>query len=294
MSHIVVGFDGSTAAAAAVRWAARQAALRNTGLTVVHCSMWPAFTHDLGPVPGIADSGLRHAAEAVAAEGAAVARDESPGVAVSTVVKYGWSAGLLREASDGAALLVVGSRGIGGFMGLLIGSVSLELAATADCPVAVIRQEARTAGPVVVGVDAGHAGTAQADAWQWEDAVRQAGILATLTEAPLRIVSVQSRHSGRHGPAAAGPQRPEEVLDDVERTARRWFPALEVRSQMLTGNSAAGTLLEASRDAAAIVVGTHGRGVVKGSIGSTAHAVLHHASCPVLVVRPVTAQASPG
>ena len=80
--------------------------------------------------------------------------------------------------------------------------------------------------------------------------------------------------------------RPEDLLDDVVRATRRWAPDLDVQTRLLTGASLAGTLLDAARDASAIVVGTHGRGVVRGSIGSTAHAVLHHAGCPVLVVRP--------
>ncbi|MFJ5958931.1 universal stress protein [Paenarthrobacter sp. NPDC092416] len=280
MGTIVTAYDASPEAATAVRWAARQASLRNDKLTVVHCSIWPAFTHDLGPVPGIADSGLRHAAEAVLAEGADIAREESPDVPVTTVLKYGWAAGLLRDVAGGsdAAMLVVGSRGIGGFMGLLVGSVSLELAATADCPVAVIREAAHPDGPVVVGID-----TALP---HWEPIVRQACTLATLTGASLEIVHVHAKHGGRRHLTPPMPHRPEEVLDDVERTVRRWSPVIDVRTHTLTGTSTSGTLLDAARDASAIVVGAHGTGVVRGSMGSTAHAVLHHALCPVVVVRP--------
>ncbi|NYD79701.1 universal stress protein [Arthrobacter cupressi] len=292
MGRILVGFDGSPASATAVRWAARQALLRKADLAVIHCSMWPAVTHDLAPVPGIADSGLRHAAEAVLAEGAVIARDESPDVAVSTVLKYGWPAVLLRDASAGADMLVVGSRGIGGFMGLLVGSVSLELAATADCPVAVIRETEHPGGAVVVGIDALRFGSAPASKRLWEEVARQACVLATLTESPLQIVYVQPRHGVWHrSTAPTGPHRPEDLLEDIARTVRRWSPALEVSTRILAGTSAAGTLLEASRAAGTVVVGTHGHGVVRASVGSTAHAVLHHAQCPVLVVRPAGAAA---
>jgi len=284
-AQIVAGYDGSAEAAAAVRWAARQASLRDAGLAVVHCSLWPAFTHDLGPVPGIAGSGLRHAAEAVLAEGAALAREASTDLPVSPVLKYGWPASVLRELSSDAGMLVVGSRGIGGFMGLMVGSVSLELAATADCPIAVIRGTGQEGGPVVVGVDADDRG--QEDPPQWEPAVRQACALATSTGSELRVVHVQHKHGGRHRAAVSAEAiRPEDLLDDVVRATRRWAPDLDVQTRLLTGASLAGTLLDAARDASAIVVGTHGRGVVRGSIGSTAHAVLHHAGCPVLVVRP--------
>ncbi|KRE80426.1 universal stress protein [Arthrobacter sp. Soil762] len=181
MDHLVVGYDGSSEAGPAVRWAARQASLRGGELHLVHCSLWPALTHDLGPVPGVADSGLRHAAEAIVAEGAGYAHAEVPGLTITTGLMYGWAAENLRKLSSGATMLVVGSRGLGGFMGLLVGSVSLELASTAACPVAIVRTGEHPNGPVVVGIDVE----------EWEPALRHACTLATLFETTLRVIHVR-------------------------------------------------------------------------------------------------------
>jgi nucleotide-binding universal stress UspA family protein len=199
---IVVGYDGSVEAGQAVRWAARQAACRNWVLDVVHCSLWPLLTHNLGPVEGIADSGLQHYAEAARDEGLAHAAEAAPGLHVRPVLRYGWPGQHLREASAGSAMLVVGSRGIGGFMGLLVGSV------------------------------------------------REACALATATGAGLLVVHVIRTHFALGRPGIA---------------------STEDR--------------EAARGAALIVVGSKGQGLVPGTVGSTAHAVLHHARAPVLIAR---------
>ncbi|MCZ9881754.1 universal stress protein [Arthrobacter sp. B2a2-09] len=280
--EIIVGYDGSAEAVPAIRWAARQAAQRNCGLHLVHSSLWPAITHDLGPVPGVEGSGLRRAAEDILTEGVALAHDAIPGLAVKTTLFYGWPAENLRAVSTGAALLVVGTRGAGGFMGLLIGSVSMELAATADCPVAVIRAGEHPEGPVVVGVDFD----------DWELPLRHACNLATLAGTPLRVVHVRKEHwIPRHLQDAAistqdqAEPRVQTLLDSAARSAHETIPGLDLHIRSPIGTSIPGTLLAESQDASIIVVGTKGHGLVRGTIGSTAHAVLHHATCPILIVR---------
>ncbi|GAB2730873.1 universal stress protein [Arthrobacter bambusae] len=280
--EIIVGYDGSAEAVPAIRWAARQAAQRNCGLHLVHSSLWPAITHDLGPVPGVEGSGLRRAAEDVLTEGVARVNDAVPGLAVKTTLFYGWPAEHLRTLSTGAALLVVGTRGAGGFMGLLIGSVSLELAATADCPVVVVRGGEHAGGPVVVGVDFD----------DWELPLRHARTLAALAGAPLRVVHVRKNHwiprpipdEGIQTRDQAEP-RVQALLDSAARNAHETIPGLDLQIRSPIGTSIPGTLLAEAQDASVIVVGTRGRGLVRGTIGSVAHAVLHHASCPVMVVR---------
>ncbi|GAA5198219.1 universal stress protein [Arthrobacter gyeryongensis] len=280
--EIIIGYDGSAAAVPAVRWAARQAAQRNCGLHLVHSTLWPAITRDLGPVPGVEGSGLRRAAEDILAEGVARIHEAVPGLAVKTTLFYGWPAEHLRKLSSGAELLVVGTRGAGGFMGLLIGSVSLELAATADCPVAVIRGGEHLGGPVVVGVDFD----------DWELPLRQACKLAALAGAALRMVHVRKKHwFPRPVPAAGisaqGPEEPrvQALLDAAERSAHETFPGLDLDIRSPIGTSIPGSILAEAEDASIIVVGTQGHGLIRGTIGSTAHAVLHHATCPVLLVR---------
>ncbi|MCX2749602.1 universal stress protein [Arthrobacter sp. MI7-26] len=280
--EIIVGYDGSAAAVPAVRWAARQAAQRNCRLHLVHSTLWPAITHDLGPVPGVEGSGLRRAAEDILTEGVARVHDAVPGLAVKTTLSYGWPAEHLRTLSSGAALLVLGTRGAGGFMGLLIGSVSLELAATADCPVAVIRGGENLGGPVVVGVDVD----------DWELPLRHACNLAALAGAALRVVHVRKKHwIPRPNPDAAvstqdqAEPRVQALLDTAARSAHETIPDLDLQIRSPIGTSIPGSILAEAQDASIIVVGTKGRGLVRGTIGSAAHAVLHHASCPVLVVR---------
>ncbi|WP_087872559.1 universal stress protein [Arthrobacter globiformis] len=275
---IVVGYDGSVEAGQAVRWAARQAACRNWGLDVVHCSLWPLLTHDLGPVEGIADSGLQHYAEAVRDEGLAHAAEAAPGLQVRPVLRYGWPGQHLREASAGSAMLVVGSRGIGGFIGLLVGSVSLELAATAACPVAVIRADDHPDGPVVVGVDS--SGSAAA--------LREACALATATGAGLRVVHVLRTHFALGRPGIGSTEDREaagHILQSAVAQVRALAPETPVEQELTEDTSVPRALLKAARGAAVTVVGSKGQGLVRGTVGSTAHAVLHHARGPVLIAR---------
>jgi nucleotide-binding universal stress UspA family protein len=273
--NIVVGYDGSVESGQAVRWAARQAVLRGYGLHLVHCSLWPLLTHDLGPVPGVADSGLERSGEIALDEGLALAKDEAPALDIKTNLLYGWAPEHLLKLSAGEVLLVVGSRGIGGFMGLLVGSVSLELAATASCPVAVIRADDHPEGRVVVAVDS--SGSASA--------LKDACVLASLTGANLTVVHVQ------HAPAGFKRLRDpdgdsQELLDSILHSARETAPGISIEGQLLTDTSIPRAILEAARGASITVVGTKGHGLIRGTIGSTAHAVLHHAKGPVLISRP--------
>lgn len=274
---IVVGYDGSAQAAQAVRWAAEQAALRNRPLHLVHCSLWPLPTHDLGPVPGVADSGLERSAQVTVEEGLAHAKHAAPGVEVRTSVLYGWPSVHLPKISAGEEMLVVGSRGIGGFVGLLVGSVSLEMAATATCPVAVIRSDEHPDGPVVVALDSSGSTAALEDACT----------VAAVTGANLIIVHVVHAPAGYRllrDPVDAYPAA-EALLDSAVSTARDLAPGTTVERRLLTDTSIPRAILNASRGARLTVVGTKGHGLIKGTIGSTAHAVLHHAQGPMLISR---------
>lgn len=274
---IVVGYDGSAQAAQAVRWAAVQAALRNRPLHLVHCSVWPELTDDLAPVPGIQGSGLDRAAQVTVEEGVAHAEQAAPGVEVRTSLLIGWPREQLPKISVGEEMLVVGSRGVGGFLGLLVGSVSLKMAATAACPVAVIRSDENPDGPIVVAIDNSGATSALEDACT----------VATATGATLIVVHVQ------HAPAGyrllrdpVDPQRSaESLLDSAVGAVRDMASGITVEGRLLTDTSIAKAILTASEGARLTVVGTKGHGLIKGTIGSTAHAVLHHAKGPVLVSR---------
>jgi nucleotide-binding universal stress UspA family protein len=144
--RIVAGVDGSPPSQAALRWAVRQARL--TGATVDAVTAWriPAAMTGYGwaPVPLTDCSDMEPLAQRVVDQ--AVADAISPGdPPVSGRIVQGFPGQVLVDASDGAALLVVGSRGHGGLSGALLGSVSQHCVHHAHCPVVVIRGDAATA-----------------------------------------------------------------------------------------------------------------------------------------------------
>jgi len=274
---IVVGYDGSEESNRAVQWAAKHAILRDCSLHVVHCSLWVLLSHNRGPVPGVADSGLERAAQKVLEEGMALATETAPGLEVHTTLLHGMPRDHLAHVSVGAEMLVLGSRGLGGFMGLLVGSVSLEMAATAECPVAVIRADDHPEGPVLLAVD--HSGS--------QAALDDACLFAAATGADLMIVHVLHEPEGYRRlrePVEAYPDA-EAMLDSVMSRARHKAPGITVGGELLVDASFSRAVVKASQGARITVVGTKGHGLIKGTIGSTAHAVLHHAHSPVLVSR---------
>jgi len=274
---IVVGYDGSEPAAVAVRWAAKEAARRKVPLRLVHCTLWPLLTKNLGPVPGIKDSGLQHAAENTLQEGVDHASQAAPEVEVLTSLLPGSPSVHLARISAGQEMLVLGSRGLGGFMGLLIGSVSLEMAATASCPVAVIKAGGDPDGPVVVAVDDPGSTAALEDACTAAAAAGARVVIIHVRTVPAGYRLVRDPID----PGAAA----EALLDSAVAKAQEMAPGLTVERRLLTDSSVPRAIVHASQGARLTVVGTKGHGLITGSIGATAHAVLHHAQGPVLVSR---------
>jgi nucleotide-binding universal stress UspA family protein len=135
--RIVVGVDGSASSLDALAWAARQAALTSAGLEVVMTWEWPDSYGWAVPVPDDFDpeSTVRRTLE----DALAPVRAASPGLPIEEKVVNGHPAPVLVEASKDADLLVVGSRGHGEFVGMLLGSVSEYCAGHAQCPVLVHR-----------------------------------------------------------------------------------------------------------------------------------------------------------
>ncbi|KRE81743.1 universal stress protein [Arthrobacter sp. Soil763] len=270
---VAVGYDGSESSQLAVRWAAEHAAVRGMSLRVVHAWVWPMFTKDLGPVQGVAGSGLRHSAETILAEGIGLARGVDPGLDVDGVMEAGLPAQVLRLAAKDAALLVVGSRGMGGVLGHLAGSVCLDLAGSAPCPLMVIRRPQLPGKPIAVGVDAAPESSA---------VVAQAAALAAAVGGALHLIHVDQ--DGNRAPAHGRhtPLRGAELLDYAVEEARRLNPDLAVTGALAEGRAAGRELVEAAEDADVLVLGTHRR---EGGIGNTVSAVLHKAACNVLITR---------
>ena len=282
---IVVGVDGSEQSTAAVRWAAHEAHRRHTQLRVVHAWVWPLYRVPLGPAPGAPPgAGLRAAAESVLAAACSTAHAVAEDLPVETSLEVGNSVSVLLRAAEGAALLVVGNRGLGGFTGLLLGSTGIAVSARARCPVVVVRGNEHGGGPVVVGIE-GSANTDTVLGCAIEEAsLRRAGLLLVHSF----TISLERHHLDARGYAdavAEGRDHGQALLDAAVEQLANDAPDLTVTVR-LTDRSAAHQLVDASTSAQLVVVGSHGACQVAGLlVGSTAHALIHHSSCPVLLSR---------
>lgn len=284
---IVVGVDGSNESLAAVRLAVAEAAWRRRPVRLVHAFVWPLLGVPLGPAPGApTGGGLRADADRLVAEAADHASKVDPDVPITAEVVPGAPAPVLLHEAKAAELLVIGDRGLGGFTGLLVGSVAVQLVAHAACPVLVARGEPRPGGAVVVGVDGSTTSTAAVDFAMAAAERRGTGVLAV--------------HAWTH-PVAAGPG---DLLPPVYDPVTVTEEALRVLAEALAGRAErypdvpvrrevvhrrpAGALVDRSDGAAMLVVGARGRGGFAGLLlGSVSQAALHHARCPVAVVRRV-------
>ncbi|HEY7042252.1 MAG TPA: universal stress protein [Nocardioidaceae bacterium] len=139
--RIVVGVDASEGSAVALRWALEEARLRGSTVEVVHAWHYPYLASC--DITGMAPAGLSlgdlEAGERAVLDRAVAAGGTAPeGVTVNPILADGGAAEVLLEAAVGADLLVVGSRGHGGFAGLLLGSVSEHCVHHSPCPVVVV------------------------------------------------------------------------------------------------------------------------------------------------------------
>ncbi len=137
--RIVAGVDGSLSSVSALRWAARQAALTGAAVDAVIAWQYPAAGYGWAPTGMEGTFDFKENAEKIVADAIGNAVDPGSGIPVRARVVEGIPAQVLLDASDGADLLVVGSRGHGGFAQALLGSVSQHCVHHAHCPVVVIR-----------------------------------------------------------------------------------------------------------------------------------------------------------
>ncbi|BBG01666.1 MULTISPECIES: universal stress protein [Pseudonocardia] len=279
---VVCGVDGSGQALAAVRWAAQDARDRDLPLRLL------AATGPLegtgGPAPIGAADRTRRAGELAARnlqDAVVVAREILPADRITTAVAETSAVTALHQESARAHLLVLGDRGRGGFAELLAGSVAVGTAATARCPVVVLRGMHTPGGPVVVGVD----GSGPS-----ETALGVAFAEARLRRAPLVALhawsdDVSDPYVGLLVDSEAALAAERCTLDEA---LARWtgaFGDVEVRSEMVR-DGASRALVAASAGARLVVVGSRGRGGIAGLLlGSVGRVLLHHAHCPVLVAR---------
>ncbi len=281
---VLVGVDGSEWSNDAVRWAADEARHLDVPLHIVHAWMWPLYHVQLGPPPGAPPgAGLRAQAERVLSEAAQLARATSPETSVEPTLATGPAAAELIQSAADARMLVVGHRGLGGFSGLLLGSVGVTVTARAPCPVVVVRGEWAQRKHIVVGIDGSPQSHLALVTAFGEAARRQAPLLVVHAWAmPLRTQG----DDRDYGSELTRGEREGRLLAEREASrASAGFP--NVVYEVTVGDRSAGAeLVDATQDAQLVVVGSRGVGAFRGLLlGSTAHALLHHAACPVLVVR---------
>jgi nucleotide-binding universal stress UspA family protein len=282
--RVVVGVDGSDTSLIAVQWAANEARLRGCGLTLVASISPPVSAAGFGPAyPPALDliGSMQTQAQSMLDEVSASFGD----IDVLTHVEVGSPSGVLIQASEHAAMVVLGSRGRGGFKGLLLGSVGAQVASHTDCPSIIIRSAPRTdAKQVVVGIDESPAAQAAvAFAFDFADRHSCEVIAVHAWDIPAYDLLVV--------PNAPVPVALTDVADDEIRLAaevlagfRTDFPNVRVQERLVR-SSAVDALLNASTDAALIVVGTRGHGPAVGALlGSVSNGVLHKAQVPVAVV----------
>lgn len=271
---VVVGYDGSDVSRRAVLWAAQHAAATRLPLVVMHCWMKPSHALEFGSGIESKDRTLQAAAERTAAEGLDLAKQSEPGVNTSVHLIVGHPSEVFTQASKEASLLVTGSRGLGGFKGLLIGSVSLHLAASASCPVAVVREERLGRGGILVSVD----GSPQSD-----KALLFAADLATSRQVPLHLLHV--RPYSRY--AISRPPVSESGSDPVIRHALGLLPPdidVTIIEDSLAGPTVPRIIVLHARKASCVVLGAKGRNTLDVRLGSTVHAVLHYDQGNTIIV----------
>lgn len=300
---IVVGVDGSDQSMCALIWAAQEAQRRRTPLYLVTAYTVPIFAASGldGGYATVDDTVIREGAETVLNQ--ASAKVAHYDLELHASVETGDAAGALLEQSENAELIVVGSRGRGGFFGRLLGSVSSALPAHAKCPTVTVPlscaprlPEAGVEAPpehghaaqqpdvepvVLVGVD----GSEQARA-----AVLVAAEQAQRWQMPLRMVCAVPPFTGSLAWVPAPLDRDalyadiQVQLDAGQEWLQSHFPGLQISHRVYDG-APVEVLIDASATGQLMVVGSRGRGGFAGMLlGSTSQGVLHHAKGPLMVV----------
>jgi nucleotide-binding universal stress UspA family protein len=279
---VVVGVDGSQAALHAVRWAAVEARSARCPVSLVHIVEWPMVSL---PVAGLQVDWTQqvhaqgHRWLQQAQETAELA---APGVQTQAHLFTGDPREHLLAEAQHAQELVVGSRGLDGLKGMLLGSTSATVSQHACCPVVVVHGNGEAAGPIVVGLD-GSPASEQALGYAFRAASRAGAAL-------LAVHAWDDR--GMRNPRLT--RAKELAVADVEATGQRmlaeqlagWsdkYPDVAVERRIIHQRPAA-ALIDLGHRARMIVVGSRGRGgFTRLLLGSVSQAVVQHATCPVVI-----------
>ncbi|MFG1969747.1 universal stress protein [Nonomuraea fuscirosea] len=268
---IVIGVDGSRAGLEAAGWAAREAALRDVPLLVAHAMPRWAYETETGRLAEVA-AWMREGGRSVLAAAEERVRGDQPKISVRTTFLPDDPRTALIEATRDAELLVVGSHGLGGVRGMLVGSVAYGVAGHASCDVVVVRQVTST-GEIVAGIDG-----SEASSRVLEFAFAEAELRGTR----LRLVRARAQQGFAPDPVAR--EEPGTLRESLSGLRAR-HPGVPVVEETVHGHPVE-VLRQAATGAELLVVGSHGYGTFAGMLlGSVSHALLHQAPCPLAVVR---------
>jgi nucleotide-binding universal stress UspA family protein len=278
---IVVGYDNSADAKAAAVWALDAAERTGAPVEFLFAYEWPEWvpaTSTVGAPPVQPDGEIERAVNGMLNEARANARRSHASVRTETSTVNASAALTLIGRSAEAGLIVLGSRGHSGVIGLL-GSVSVAVSENAHCPVVVVRGDPHAAGPVVVGVD---------DSAPAQAALRFAAEQARDRRVALRVIRAWLPTDGLGDPtpeaALMVTSDEQQAFDDMVEQARAEHPGVDINGETVAEHPAA-ALVRESATAQLLVVGTRGRGPVRGMLlGSVSQHVLRHSTATVAVV----------
>jgi len=286
-SNILVAVDGSPESDAAVVWAARESVLRHAPVTLMHVISPVVVSVPLEPMfnaPEWYERSARHILRHAERDFQSSLAGPVP-VDLHLVVGRGSVVSTLADASKDAQMVVVGSRGLGAFRRLVVGSVSSGLLHHSHCPVAVVRTDPTDAdlrggdAPVLLGLDGSPASDA-ATAMAFDEASRRGVELVALhawSDVDIYLMLGADWHEYE--------TQASELLAERLAGWRVQYPHVCVRWRIVCDKPAY-WLTEESRRAQLVVVGSHGRGGFAGMLlGSTSSAVAQTSSAPVIVVR---------
>ncbi|MEU0216301.1 universal stress protein [Streptomyces sp. NPDC006265] len=294
---VTVGLDGSPESRAAAEWAAREAKLRGLPLKLVH--VWEPVPEPIAQASLLGGETQAHWSERIAREAAEGLRLRHPGVDVAMEQMSGRPTDALAEAAKDAELLVLGSRGLSGIGGFLVGSVGAAVIARTETPVVLVRSGEQAADehekdpagipsaatayrPVVLGLDTDHPDDTVI-AFAFEEATRRGTALKVVHGWNLPPYFAYGLPADPQLNAELGRQDAA-ALAKVLSPWRQKYPDVEVVEESRSG-SPANHVIDASHEASLVVVGRRiRRSPIGARIGSVTHAVLHHATAPVAVI----------
>lgn len=286
---IIVGVDGSDPSMEALRWAAYEARRRNADIRVVSCYTVPGYGSSVAVYPNAIDiETLEEGGNAVVGRALEVVAAIDPKLVVDGTVEMCAAVRGVTEAAESDDEIVVGATGHTGFLDGLLGSVTTGVIHRAHVPVIVVPSKppaevGDTMKKIVAGVD-GSPGSLHALNWAYDEAL--------LAGAELTVVHgwVYPYVGARTGVSEPRSQMQLDAMDELKTSldslGSRLSGGLVHIHPKLTEHAPAEALLEESTDADLVVVGSRGRGGLRSLLlGSVSRTVVHHAICPVAIIR---------